>query len=262
MFNFSVVIVCKNEEDIIGATLQSLQGLTDDIVVYDNGSTDKTIEIVTSCPVHLIQSGWEGFGKTKRRAAGFAKHEWILSLDADERPDDELKKTLSELIPANEKTVYTINFKNFLGSRWIRYGEWGRDKHIRLFNRNYVNWDDAEVHEQLVLPAGVKVKQLKGCILHETMKDETEYKKKMEQYALLNAEKYFRQGKKPLFIKQWLSPAFSFIQNYFLRLGFADGKDGLTCAKMTACYTYLKYKKLKELAGKFAANNRQSGKTS
>jgi glycosyltransferase involved in cell wall biosynthesis len=262
MFNFSVVIVCKNEEDIIGVTLQSLQELTDDIVVYDNGSTDKTIEIIKSYPVNLVQGNWEGFGKTKRKAVGFAKHNWILSLDADERPDDELKKSLSNLTPATEKTVYTIKFKNFLGGRQVRYGEWGRDKHIRLFNRNYAFWDEAEVHEQLVLPAGVKVGQIKGSILHETMKDEADYKNKMTQYALLNAEKYFRQGKKTSPLKQWLSPVFSFIQNYFLRLGFADGRDGFTCAKMTAWYTFLKYKKLKELVNRSAAGNRQSGKTS
>ena len=67
MFQFSVVIVCKNEEAIIGKTLQALQDFPD-VVVYDNGSTDKTIEIVRSFSVNLVQGNWEGFGKTKNKA--------------------------------------------------------------------------------------------------------------------------------------------------------------------------------------------------
>ena len=247
MFQFSVVIVCKNEEDIIGKTLQSLQDFAPDIVVYDNGSTDNTIEIVKTYPVNLVQGPWEGFGKTKNKANSFAKHDWILSIDADEIPDEEMKMALTKLNIANEKIVYKLKFKNFLGVQWIRYGEWGNDKHIRLFNRKQIKWNEAEVHEQLIFPAEVTIKELNGHILHYTMMDETDYKTKMENYARLNGEKYFRQGKNFSMLKQWLSPAFSFLQNYIFKLGFLDGRAGLTCAKMTSYYTFLKYKRLNEL---------------
>jgi glycosyltransferase involved in cell wall biosynthesis len=250
MFQFSVVIICKNEEAIIDKTLQSLQGFAPDIVVYDNGSADNTIEIAKTFPVNLIQGPWEGFGKTKNIAISFAKHDWILGLDADEIPDEEMKAIISNLSGADETTVYKFPFKNFLGDKWIRYGEWGNDKHIRLFNRNQVKWNEAKVHEQLILPSGVKTNELKGFVLHYTMKDETDYKTKMENYARLNAEKYFRQGKRSSVLKQWMSPAFSFVQNYIFKLGFLDGKAGLTCARMTAGYTFLKYKKLKEMTDK------------
>jgi len=250
MFQFSVVIVCKNEEAIIGKTLQSLRGFAPDIVVYDNGSTDNTIETVKQFPVNLIEGSWEGFGKTKNKANSFAKYDWILSLDADEIPDEEMKDVLSGLTEVDETMVFKFRFKNFLGDKWIRYGEWGNDKHIRLFNRKQVKWNEAEVHEQLILPADVKLKELSGFVLHYTMKDETDYKTKMENYARLNAEKYFRQGKKSSKLKQWLSPAFSFMQNYIFKLGFLDGQAGLTCARMTAWYTFLKYKKLKEMTDK------------
>ena len=181
MFQFSVVIACNNEEDIIGKTLQSLQDFAPDIVIYDNGSTDNTIEIVKTYPVNLIQGPWEGFGKTKNKANGFAKYDWILGLDADEIPDEEMKEVLSNLSGLDETTVCKFRFKNFLGNQWIRYGEWGNDKHIRLFNRKNVKWNEAEVHEQLIFPAEVRVKELKGNILHYTMKDETDYKTKMEK---------------------------------------------------------------------------------
>ena len=247
MFQFSIVIVCKNEEAVIDKTLQALHGF-EDVIIYDNGSTDKTLEIVKSFPVNLIQGNWEGFGKTKNKANSFAKYDWILSLDADEILDAELKNELLNLTEENEKAVYKIRFKNFLGDQWIRFGEWGYDKHIRLFNRKQVSWDSAEVHEQLVFPHDVVIKQLNGHLLHYTMKNEEDYKTKMTNYALLNAEKYFRQGKKPFWLQQWLAPAFSFIQNYIFKLGFLDGKAGLTCASMTARYTFWKYRRLKELS--------------
>ena len=259
MFQFSVVIVCKNEEAIIGKTLNALKTFAPDIVVYDNGSTDRTIEIIKTVDVNLIQGSWEGFGKTKNKATRFAKYDWILSLDADEMPDDELKNVLSGLSDVNDKSVFIIKFKNFLADKWIRYGEWGFDKHIRLFNRKQVRWNEAEVHEQLIFPDAVIFEKLNGHILHYTMRHDNDYKNKMTQYAKLSAEKYFRQGKKSFWWKQWLSPVFSFIQNYIFKLGFLDGKNGVTCARMTAYYTYLKYKKLKEQS---AASNRQSGKSS
>ena len=262
MFQFSVVIVCKNEEAIIGKTLEALQGFAEDIVVYDNGSTDKTIEIARSFPVNLIQGPWEGFGKTKNKALSFAKYDWILGIDSDEIPDEELKNAIKGLDTTNDHVVYCIRFKNFLGEQWIRFGEWGFDKHIRLFNRKKVQWNDAEVHEQLIFPKDVIIRQLKGHILHYTMKDEKDYKTKMINYAWLNAEKYLRQGKRPYWLKQWLSPAFSFLQNYIFKLGFLDGRAGLTCANMTARYTFWKYRKLKELGRQSVVNNRWSKRTS
>jgi glycosyltransferase involved in cell wall biosynthesis len=248
MFQFSIVIVCKNEEAIIGKTLEALKDISHDVVVYDNGSTDRTIEIVKSFPVNLVQGAWEGFGKTKNKANSYAKHDWIVSLDADEIPDDELKAVLHNLQPTDDKTVYKFRFKNFLGDKWIRFGEWGNDKHIRLFNRTQVKWNEAEVHEQLVFPGDKKIETPGGYVLHYTVKSVKDYKMKMKNYAGLNAEKYFRQGKKGSAWKQWLSPVFSFIQNYIFKLGFLDGRAGFVCARINAWYTFLKYKKLKELS--------------
>lgn len=244
---FSVVIICKNEADIIGNTLQSLKGLTDDIIVYDNGSTDNTVEIAGKHAVHVHQGAWEGFGKTKNRANALAKYDWILSLDADESADDELKTSLLELIPSSDSIVYEMKFKNFLGNKFLKYGEWGRDDHVRLFNRNAVSWNDAPVHEELILPANAAIKRLKGYVMHQTMKDMEDYARKMTKYAMMNAEKYFQQGKKASWFKIRFAPGFAFIQNYVLRLGFLDGHAGYVCARMTAYYTFLKYSRLKEL---------------
>ncbi len=244
----SIVIACKNEATIIANTLQSLQGVSDDIVVYDNGSTDGTQQIIQQLAhVRLAEGSFEGFGKTKNKANSLTKHDWILSLDADEAIDEELKQSLLALNPENEKTVYDISFKTFLGDKYIKYGEWGGDHHIRLFNKKVVSWNDAPVHEELILPTGIEVKKIKGYVLHKTMADMQDYATKMAGYAMLNAEKYFRQGKKASWWKLRLSPGFTFFHYYILKRGFMDGHEGYVCAKMTAWYTFLKYARLKEL---------------
>jgi len=192
----SVVIVCKNGAKVIGETIKSFSGLTDDILIYDNGSTDDTKEMVNQSNARLIEGSWEGFGKTKNKANALAKHDWILSLDADESIDEQLKENLLQLNLADESKVYEFKFKNFLGDKWLRYGEWGNDKHIRLFNKKKISWNDADVHESLLLPTEVKVISIPGNVLHKTAPDITAYEKKMENYAALNAEKYFKQQKR------------------------------------------------------------------
>jgi|SRR5688572_29291280 len=247
MPGFSIVIICRNEAATIGRTLESLKGLTDDIIVYDNGSTDGTQHIVREYDAVLHEGKWEGFGKTKQKAIGLAKYNWILSLDADEAIDSELNNSLATLQFDNERTVYDIRFRNFLGNKYMRYGEWGGDHHIRLFNRKTVQYDDAPVHEQLILPKEVIIKKIRGHVLHATMKDVHEYAEKMIQYAMLNALKYYGQGKRSSWFRIKFAPAFTFFNYYILRVGFLDGHEGFVCAKMTAWYTFLKYTRLREL---------------
>jgi glycosyltransferase involved in cell wall biosynthesis len=232
---------------VIGETIRSFSGLTDDILVYDNGSTDGSQEIVKRIEVRLVEGSWEGFGKTKNKANALAKYDWILSLDADEAIDEELKRNLLQLDLNNEMKVYEFKWKNFLGDKWLRFGEWGNDKHIRLFNRNKVIWNNAEVHESLLLPPGTNVIPVSGYVLHKTATSIDEYKNKLNRYAELNADKYFKQGKKSDSFKMFFSPFFSFVKNYFFKFGFLDGAVGFHCARINARYTFLKYKKLKEL---------------
>lgn len=237
----SVVIIAKNEAHIIGKTLQSLQGLTDDMVVVDNGSTDGTQALCQQQGARVIEAVWQGYGPTKNIGIQAAKYDWILSLDADEAIDDTLKKAIVAYPFHNDAEIFNLSFKNFFCGKWLRHGEWGTDKHIRLFNRKQVSWDAAAVHEQLQLPPQAKVVALAGFVLHYTVHSLAQYRQKMDRYAQLNGLKYFQQGKRPSFVKRWLSPIFGFLQNYVFRLGFLDGKAGLTTAMATARYTHLKY---------------------
>lgn len=244
---FSIVIVCKNEEAAIERVLQSIAGLTDDVLVYDNGSTDNTLLILQRYPVRVHQGPWLGYGKTKKLAVDLAKYDWVLSIDADEAPDEVLRNSLRHLSFSDANIVYEFEFKNLLGEKHLRWGEWGGDAHIRLFNRTIVNWNEAAVHESLSVPSTAVKQKLPGSILHRTMKDTVEYSQKIVRYALLNAEEYFAQGKTSSWSKRYFNPPFSFFKHYVLQLGFLDGWEGFVSARMTAYYTFLKYARLHEL---------------
>jgi glycosyltransferase involved in cell wall biosynthesis len=245
--DISVVIITKNEGHIIGKTLQSVQGITTDIVIVDSGSTDDTLEICRQFNANIIETGWNGYGPNKNKGIDAAQYDWILGLDADEMIDDDLKRSILALKPTNTNEVFEMQYKNFFINKWIRHGEWGTDKHIRMFNRRSIRWNEAAVHENLTLGADTTITMLKGSILHYTVHSLDEYEQKTIAYAKLNAQKYFEQDKKAGIFKQYLSPVFSFLQNYIFRLGFLDGAAGFLIAKTTARYTFLKYAYLNEM---------------
>ena len=247
MPSFSIVIVCRNEAAVIGRTLESLKGLTDDTVVYDNGSTDDTGAIARSFGVRWVEGPWEGFGKTKGRALALARYDWVLFLDADEGVDPVLKQSLQEWKAPDPTVVYEMAFRNYFMEKPIRFGEWGTDYHIRLFNRKYVQWDEAPVHEQLLLPAGTIKIRMKGFIQHRTLRSVEAYRQKMELYARLGAEKYFQRGKRFGWLNRIFSPTISFLGSYIFKLGFLDGREGYQLARIQSGYTARKYQLLKEL---------------
>lgn len=243
----SVVIIAKNEAHIIGNTLQSLQSLTDDIIVVDSGSTDETVSICQNAGARVIQTTWDGYGANKNKGIIAAKYDWILSLDADEAVDTRLKITLSNLEPADAHVVYELSYRNYFCNKLIRFGVWANDRHVRLFNRRTVTWDDAAVHESLIFPSGVKVLPLQGYVLHYTVHNLKEFTGKTVAYAYSNARKYHLQGKKAGWVKLYIAPAFSFVQHYIFRLGFLDGWEGYLICKTNAWYTFLKYAFLDEM---------------
>ncbi len=243
----SVVIICKNESHIIARTIAAAQQVSDDVVVVDSGSTDGTQQIVSNTGAGLIETEWQGYGPNKNKGVAAAKHNWILSIDADEILDDTLIRTLNTLVFTETTVVYNILFRAFLGQHMIRFGEWSNDQHIRLYNRTHTTWNEAAVHEGLVFPPGTRKITLTGYIHHYTSRNIQDFATKTVDYAMLNAEKYHRQGKQASWLKCRIAPVFSFIKNYIFRLGFLDGAAGFTVAKMNAWYTWLKYVRLREL---------------
>ena len=168
-------------------------------------------------------------------------------IDTDEIPDEALRTAILNIDLSEEHIVYNMRYKNFYGTKEIRFGEWGNDSHIRMANRKMVRIDQEIVHEKLFLQPGLCIRTLNGFIHHYTVNNSIDYARKMMEYASLSADKYKSQGKHSTVVKIYFSPLFAFLQNYFFKLGFLDGWKGFVCAIMTAWYTFMKYTRLREL---------------
>ncbi len=243
--NISIIIIAKNEESVIEDCINSAQLISDDIILADTGSKDQTTAIAEACGAKVIQISWMGFGASRNEAVKFAKYDWVLALDADERITENLKESLLAIKLDNPNKLYGFQRVSFIANKQIRFGDWGRDKVFRLYNKKVAEWNLAKVHEEVV---GTQLKKevIKGVLLHFTMDSMATYWRKTELYARLSAEKYFADKKRATFIKRYLSPVFSFIQTYIIRLGFLDGKEGLVIAWYSAAYVWMKYKGLAE----------------
>lgn len=240
---FSIVIICRDATDGIDRALSSVRDLARDIVVYDSGSTDGTVELVESMGLPVHRGPWLGFGPTRRAATLLAQNDWVLCLDADEWLGTRLVEILLALQP-ERGTAYRLRLRNHLGKRLIRWGGWGRDYRLRLFHREECNWNDALIHEKVVPLQPVDIETLGGAIIHRTARTVKEYRKKMDGYARQAAAEYRRQGKKATASKRLLSPLAAFLKDYVLRCGFLEGKVGFQLAWAAAVYTYKKYRYL------------------
>jgi glycosyltransferase involved in cell wall biosynthesis len=244
--NFSIVLVVKNESANLRRVVESVRGLTDNVVVCDTGSTDDTLQIAESLGVDLHHIPWEGYGKSKNKASGFAKYDWVLSLDGDEQVDAELYEALKNWKPGGDNVVYRLKWKNYLGGRHIRYGESGLRKN-RLYNRRVVNWDSAIAHENLVSNSPISHVDLQGRVNHYCFANYKEYFAKMNHSAMIMGEEMHSRGKQvsaPMIVVKSL---FSFISYYFINLGLLDGWMGLVIATTRSGYTFKKYVRLREL---------------
>jgi glycosyltransferase involved in cell wall biosynthesis len=247
MLPVSVVIIAKNECETIARTINMARLITNDIVIIDSGSTDHTEQITRQGGCRFVHADWLSYGANKNKGSIYARYNWILSLDADEVPDNNLITALYQNDYDRVNMVYDIRFKTYFGDKRVRFGAWGRDHHIRLFNKTLVKWDEQPVHETLVLPPNTIKKKLNGHIHHYSVKDDNECRQKSIHYATLGACKYFNYGKQRTFVKQYLSPAFGFIKGYVFLLGFLDGKAGWCVAVNSARHTWLKYQQLYQL---------------
>ncbi len=249
MTAFTVVIMTKNEATTISGCIKSCRAFFQAVIVADTGSTDNTVAIAEANGAIVYKVKWEGYGKTRNTIANLCKTDWILVIDADEKPTPMLINSISNLsqtiLAKNPRIVYGFKRMSFLGKKPIHFGEWGRDRVYRLYNKKFHQWDDVLVHENIIATNNER-KIIKGILWHHTMKNVEQLIEKQKKYALLSAEKYFISNKKVGIIKLYLAPFFSFIQNYLFRLGFLDGEEGFIIAKYNMLYVYWKYKALKQ----------------
>ena len=241
----SVVMIVRDGAATLEKALKSLSRF-DDVVVYDNGSTDGSQEIAKRfANVRLIDGYFDGFGPTKNRAATLAKHDWVLILDSDEALEPELVDALfsSHL---DESTVYLLNFKAFYRDQQVKYCGWNNQKIRRLYNRRVTGFTSAHVHENIQVE-GLSVKEFPGgSVLHFSYLSMSDFIEKVDRYSTLYAQS--NKGKKTSSpAKAVLSGLYSFFRTYVLKKGFLDGHVGLLIAFSHMATNFYKYMKLYEV---------------
>ncbi|MCI0469080.1 MAG: glycosyltransferase family 2 protein [Nitrospirae bacterium] len=240
MIPISVVIITKNEERNIEDALASASGF-DEIVVVDSFSDDKTVEICRKYTDRIFFHEWQGYARQKQTAVNYAKNDWTLILDADERITPNLK---SEIIAALDSRAGYAGFylprKNYFLGRWIRHSGWWPDYTLRLFRKELSYIEQREVHEKVIVKGMVGF--LKEPIEHHSYRTLSEYITKMENYTAMSAVEINKRKRYPL-ISMIFSPPFVFIKMFFIRQGFMDGVRGLILSLFYSFYTFLKYAK-------------------
>lgn len=240
--NISAVIITKNEARNIGRCLASLQGVADEIVVVDTFSTDGTQAICAEYGARVIEKDWMGYSATKNFANGEARHDWILSLDADEALTEELKASILEVKKGNgEKGIYEFNRLAFYCGKAIRRAGWYPDTKPRFFSKGAAEWKGAYVHEELVPEPGVEVRFLEGDLLHYTYYTVEEHVERARKYAGLAAQRIANSGKGGLWGRRVGSSVWRFLKMYLLKGGILEGWRGFAICRIGALEVWWKY---------------------
>ncbi|MDD5428197.1 MAG: glycosyltransferase family 2 protein [Candidatus Omnitrophica bacterium] len=241
----SVVVITKNEEDNIAECLKSVSW-ADEIVVLDDNSTDKTVEIAEQYTDKVSSRKMDIEGRHRNYAYSLAKNRWVLSLDADERVSPELETELRELFKAGMKDkAYSMPIKNFIGKRWIRYGGWYPAPKVRLFDKDHFKYEEAEVHPRAFIDGTCG--RLTKDILHYSYRDFHEFFQSLNNQTTLEARKWFKEKRKINFLKMWRKAVSRFLKAYIQKQGYKDGLLGFTVSYSGGLYQFLSYIKYKEM---------------
>jgi glycosyltransferase involved in cell wall biosynthesis len=243
----SVVIITYNEQRNIGRCIDAIKTIADEIVVVDSFSTDETVNIAAQKGARIITHKFEGHIQQKNYAITQASFPHILSLDADEMPDETFLQQIIEAKSNWQYDGYSVNRLNNYCGTWIRHGAWYPDVKLRLWDSRKGKWAGTNPHDRFEMIEGSSVKHIPGNILHYSYQRVEEHRKKSDYFSTIAANAYFEKGKSGSGIKVMVNPVFRFLRDYIFKLGFLDGKYGFTIARITAHEVYLKYKKLSTL---------------
>jgi glycosyltransferase involved in cell wall biosynthesis len=273
----SVVIITHNEEANLGRTLASVTPLVSEgkgeVIVVDSGSTDRTVEIAKSFGAKVFVEEWKGFAAQKNSAIDKAAGDWILSLDADEEVESALIEALTghapDQLPARTQSHewcltmganlgvrkgapagFSLRRKNFFLGRWIKHGGFWPDPKLRLFRRGQGRCEARSVHETVQVQGRV-VAIDRGAILHHSYPTLSDYIEHMNRYSSLGAKMVVAKSNGKVrfsVVNIMLRPLATFVYNYFFRLGFLDGREGLLLHLYHATYVSWKYAKAWEMS--------------
>ncbi|MEK6283689.1 MAG: glycosyltransferase family 2 protein [Acidobacteriota bacterium] len=240
----SATIITFNEEENIRDACESL-AWADEIVVVDSGSTDNTPDIAAFSGARVFNRDWPGFAAQKQFAVEQTAHDWVFSLDADERVSPELKISIQDLKRKSDSELadgYRIARRSFYQERWIRGGGWYPDSQLRLFRKARGRWGPRQIHESVSMNDGARVERLAGDILHYTVRGSAQHHRMIgERYAPLAAQQMFDEGRRTSALKIAAAGPAAFVRSFVLKAGFRDGLAGLSIASFAAHHAFLKH---------------------
>lgn len=245
MADVSVLILAKNEEKFIGACLDSVKNFADEILVIDDGSTDRTADISRSKGAKVIAHALDGnWGAQQTFAIEQASCDWIFFIDADERATDQLSDHIKEILRADDRSkAYAVARLSYFWGQPLRHGGWFPDYVTRLFPTagSYVT---GFVHPQIHHTCAEKDFPESAYLVHYPYRDWNHYFNKLNFYTTLAAKKAHEQGKTAGLLDMILHPLWASFRMYVLRGGFLDGRIGFVLAGFHYFYTMAKYVKL------------------
>jgi glycosyltransferase involved in cell wall biosynthesis len=249
MAKYSVYVIVYNDEPNIRACLESVRW-ADELVVVDSHSTDKTAEISREFTDRIYQVTFEGFGRLRNQALSYCSHDWVFSLDSDERMTPELREEIGAVMARGpDADAYFVPRKNYFLGRWIRHCGWYPDyRQPQLFRKSRFRYRDELVHEGFECDGPVG--HLRQPALQYPFRDIDHYITKQDRYSDLMARRMVEQGRRFAPHQLVTHPLASFVKMYLQRRGFLDGMPGLILSGLYAYYTFMKYAKFWELAKK------------
>ena len=242
MPRLSVIIITLNEASNIDACLESVKW-ADDVLVVDSGSTDGTADLARAKGARVVVRDWPGYAEQKNFAAGAAAHDWILSVDADERVTPDLRQQIQQRLAAEPAEAgFRMPRVTWHLGRWIRTTDWYPDYQLRLYDRRRAAWASRPVHESV--SATGPVGRLTSDLQHFAYRDLQHHFATMDRYTTLAAQDMRAQGRRAGVFDLTMHPWAAFMRNYVLRRGFMDGTAGFVVSTMNAYYVFLKFAKL------------------
>jgi len=241
----SVTIITLNEAGHIAEAIASA-AWADEVIVVDAGSTDDTVAIARRAGAAVHTRAWTSYPDQKNFAAGLAAHDWIFSLDADERVTPELATEIREVLHAGPaRRGYRMPRVTFHLGRWFRTTDFYPDYQTRLYDRRAAHWRGRYVHESVEVDGGPGY--LTHEIQHYSFRDLRDHLDRINHYSSLWARQNLEAGRRVGPIGLIVHPPAAFLRNYVLRRGFLDGTAGLVLSAVNAYGVFLKLAKLWEL---------------
>ncbi|MBI3795308.1 MAG: glycosyltransferase family 2 protein [Nitrospinae bacterium] len=238
----SAAIITHNEEAKISDCLKSLSWV-DEIVLMDSHSSDKTREIAATFPkIKIIERAWEGHVRQKNHAMSATAHDWVISLDADERVSARLREEILEVMKNPTADGYSMPRKVFYINRWINHCGWYPAPKVRLVKKALAKWEGVDPHDSLKVDG--RVEKLSGDLYHLSFENIYGHFRTIDNFTRIGAQEAFKAGKRANILDITLRPLFTFVKMYLIKLGFLDGIPGLIICVLSAFHTFTKYDRL------------------